>query len=83
MPETLSGSLETQIFLYNREAEHQRATVRALCGATSGPVATQLFAKVAVLQKHQGFVKNSQHSPYLLVNFLPHYARSASTEGSP
>ena len=83
VPETLSGSLETQIFLYNREAEHQRATVRALCGATSGPVATQLFAKVAVLQKHQGFVKNSQHSPYLLVNFLPHYARSASTEGSP
>ena len=83
VPETLSGSLETQIFLYNREAEHQRSIVRALCGATSGPVATQLFAKVAVLQKHQGFVKNSQHSPYLLVNLLPHYARSGAVEGSP
>lgn len=80
IPETLSGSLETQVFLFNREPEHQRAIVRALSGATSGPVANQLLSKVAVLQKHQGFVKNSQHSPYLLVNLIPHYARGTSED---
>ncbi len=63
VPEVLAGSLETQVFLSNREAEHQRTIVRALCGATSGATANALAAKVAALQKHQAFLKNSQHTP--------------------
>lgn len=75
--ENLAGNLATQIFLHNKEADHQKAIARALVGATSGPKATHIIQRVAMLQKHEGFVRNQQHSPYVLVRTTPHYERKS------
>jgi hypothetical protein len=73
--ENLAGNLATQIFLHNKEADHQRAIARALVGTTSGPKAIHIIQKVGMLQKHEGFVRNQQHLPYVLVRTTPHYER--------
>jgi hypothetical protein len=73
--ENLAGNLATQIFLHNKEADHQKAIARALVGTPSGPKATHIIQTVARLQKHEGFVRNQQHSPYVLVRTTPHHER--------
>jgi DNA helicase HerA-like ATPase len=73
--ENLAGNLATQVFLHNKEADHQKAIARALAGTTSGPKAAHIIQTVARLQKHEGFVRNQQHTPYILVRTTPHYER--------
>jgi len=73
--DNLAGNLATQIFLHNKEADHQKAIARALVGTPSGPKANHIIQKVAQLQKHEGFVRNQQHSPYVFVRTTPHYER--------
>jgi hypothetical protein len=73
--EVLAGNLATQIFLHNKEADHQKVIARALCGTASGAVAAQIIAKISRLQKHEGFMKNQQYSPYVFVRTTPHYER--------
>jgi hypothetical protein len=73
--ENLAGNLATQIFLHNKEAEHQKVIARALCGTATGQAASQLIAKLARLQKHEGFLRNQQYSPYVFVRTIPHYER--------
>jgi len=75
IPETLAGNLATQIFLQNQDAEHCKSIVRALIGSTSGPQARQLSQRVGRLQKFEGFFRNQQFSPYVLVKVLPHHLR--------
>ena len=79
--ENLAGNLATQVFLHNKEAEHQKVIVRALCGTTHGQAAAQLIGQIARLQKHEGFVRNQQYSPYVFVRTTPHYERSRSVLG--
>lgn len=73
--DNLAGNLATQIFLHNKEADHQKAIARALVGTPSGPKAAHIIETVARLQKHEGYVRNQQHSPYKLVRTTPHYER--------
>ena len=76
IPENLAGNLETQLLLANQNPDHRKTVVRSLCGATSGPEATRLASQVALLQKHEGFLRNQQHAPYCLIRTLPYYKRS-------
>lgn len=77
IPETLAGNLATQLLLLNHDPDHRKTVVRTLCGATSGPIATQLMRQASVLQKHEGFFRNSQYTPYSLVTTLPYYQRQS------
>jgi hypothetical protein len=77
IPETLAGNLATQVLLLNHDPEHRKTVVRTLCGATSGAIAQQLMKQVSVLQKHEGFFRNSQYTPYTLVTTLPYYQRQS------
>jgi hypothetical protein len=76
IPENLAGNLATQVLLGNQNADHLRAVVRALCGATSGPEAQRLQRLGAQLKKHQGFLRNQQFSPYVLTDTIPYYQRT-------
>lgn len=80
IPETLAGNLATQLLLLNHDPEHRKTVVRTLCGATSGPAAQSLMKQVSVLQKHEGFFRNSQYTPYTLVTTLPYYQRQPRAE---
>jgi DNA helicase HerA-like ATPase len=71
----LAGNLSTQLLLQNQKEEHRKAVVRSLCGATSGPAAQQVMSQMSRLQKHEGFFRNQQHAPYVLVHTLPYYER--------
>lgn len=76
IPENLGGNLATQLLLANQDPEHRRAMVRTLCGATSGPAATQLMRQVSHLHQHEGFFRNAQYAPYALVKTVPYFERS-------
>lgn len=80
IPDSLTGNLATQILLLNQTAEHQRSVVRTLLGSSSGKEAERLTAQVQRLQKHEGFVRNQQCTPYKLVMTLPHYKRGLESE---
>lgn len=75
IPETLAGNLATQLFLQNQDADHCKSIVRALTGATAGPQARQITQRVGRLQKFEGFFRNQQFSPFVLVKVLPHHLR--------
>lgn len=75
IPQNLAGNLATQIYLYNKEADHQKVIVRSLCGTGSGQTASQLLSKLAVLKTHEGFFRNQQYSPYVFMRAVPHYER--------
>jgi hypothetical protein len=75
IPETLAGNLATQLLLQNSTNEHQKAVARTLVGSASGPVAAEVIRQTQALQKHEGFFRNQQYTPYVLVRTVPHYAR--------
>ena len=74
VPATMAGNLETQIFLHNAEAAHQRAIVKALGGG-----ATVIAQR---LGQHQALLRNSRYKPFAVVDLVPHYRREslAATE---
>lgn len=76
VPETMSGNLETQVFLFNKEYEHRRAVIRALVGRTSGHGGEQLQYVLGRLRQHQAVVKNSAMQSPVVVDLVPHYARA-------
>lgn len=82
IPETLAGNLATQIFLQNQDAEHRKSIIRALAGTSSGQEARQLSQQIGRLQKFEGFFRNQQFSPAVLVKVLPHHLRGETAVGS-
>lgn len=77
MPDTLGGSLATQLLLKNGEADHRKAVARTLSGSSSGPAAQSVIKLIDRLKTHEGFFRNQQYVPYALVETLPHYKRVA------
>lgn len=75
IPEDLAGSLATQLMLGNSNAEHRKSVVRTLSGATSGPDAARLMQQLTLLQKFQGFFRNQQYAPYVLMTAVPYHDR--------
>lgn len=75
LPDTLAGSLATQLLLQNSDADHRKVVARTLCGAASGPQAQQVIRQIDHLKKHEGFFRNQHYAPYVLVHTLPHYKR--------
>ena len=73
--ENLAGNLATQLLLQNQAPDHRRAVVRTLIGTTSGPEAVRLTHQIGQLQKYEGFFRNQQHSPYILVRTRPYHER--------
>jgi hypothetical protein len=82
IPETLAGNLASQLLLHNSEIEHRKSVARTLVGAASGPVAVQIIGQTQTLQKHEGFFRNQQYSPYVLVTTIPHYKRQEAPKGT-
>lgn len=78
LPEALTGNLATQIFLHNKEPEHQRFIIKSLLGSASGAEFSALMEEMGRCQKHQGFLKNQQYAPFASVKTLPYYARHSS-----
>jgi hypothetical protein len=76
IPENLSGNLATQLLLQNNDVEHRKAVARTLCGTSSGAAAVKIIKQIDRLKKHEGFFRNQHHSPYVLVETLPHYKRA-------
>lgn len=76
IPEDLAGSLATQLLLGNSNAEHRKSVVRTLSGATSGPDAARLMQQLTLLQKFQGFFRNQQYAPYVLMTAVPYHQRT-------
>jgi hypothetical protein len=74
----LAGALATKIFLKNQQPDHKKATVRALCGATSGPEAQKLYAMIECFAMFEGVIQNDQYQPYQTFKLTPYYARKAA-----
>lgn len=79
IPESLAGNLASQLLLHNSEIEHRKSVARTLVGSASGPIATQVITQTQALKKHEGFFRNQQYSPYVLVTTVPHYARRSGS----
>jgi hypothetical protein len=75
IPEELAGNLATQLMLSNQSVEHRRSVLLKLVGSTSGPDAKGLQRQLAHLQMHQGYFRNQQYTPYVLVTTKPYYMR--------
>jgi hypothetical protein len=75
IPEDLAGNLATQLMLSNQSVEHRRSVLLKLVGSTSGSDAHNLLKQLAHLQKHQGYFRNQQYTPYVLVKTKPYYLR--------
>lgn len=80
LPDTLGGSLATQLLLQNSDAAHRKVVARTLSGAAAGPEAQRLIKQIDKLQKHEGFFRNQHYAPYVLVQTLPHYKRGGATK---
>jgi len=76
IPEDLAGNLATQLLLGNQSVEHRRSVLLALVGSTSGHDAQSLQKQLAHLQKHEGYFRNQQYTPYVLVKTQPYYLRN-------
>lgn len=75
IPDSLTGNLATQLLLLNQNPEHRKSVVRTLLGTTSGRDAQHLEGQLQRLQKHEGYFRNQQYPPYILVMTKPHYQR--------
>jgi hypothetical protein len=75
IPDTLTGNLATQIMLRNSESDHRKSVVRTLLGTSSGIEARRLEASLQQLQTHEGYLRNQQYAPYIMVTTKPHYQR--------
>lgn len=75
IPENLAGNLATQLLLSNQDPDHRRTVVRTLVGATTGPDAQRLSTALPHLQKHDGYFRNQQYAPYVLVKTIPYFMR--------
>ncbi len=75
IPENLAGNLATQLLLSNQNPDHRKAVVRALVGSNSGAEAQQVHKQLPHLQKHDGYLRNQQYAPYVMVKTLPYYLR--------
>jgi hypothetical protein len=76
LDDDLTGNLATQLLLFNQNTDHRKSVIRTLNGTTSGRDAQLLEAKLQTLQKHEGFFRNQQYAPYILVMTTPHYQRA-------
>lgn len=79
IPDSLTGNLATQLLLLNQSSDHRKSVVRTLLGTTSGRDAQNLERQLQQLQKHEGYFRNQQYSPYILVMTEPHYRRVHET----
>lgn len=75
MPQDLTGSLATRLFLFNSEATHRRSTVQTLLGTTSSTEARQLADTLSKLAPFEGTFSNQHYQPYRMVKVKPHYSR--------
>lgn len=75
LPDTLAGSLASQLLLQNSDPDHRKAVARTLCGSASGAQALAITRRIDHLKKHEGFFRNQHYAPYTLVETLPHWQR--------
>jgi hypothetical protein len=75
IPDDLSGTLASQLMLSNQSVEHRRFVLLKLVGSTSGAQAQNLMKQLSHLQQHEGYFRNQQYSPYVLVRTQPYYKR--------
>ena len=76
IPDDLSGTLATQLMLSNQSVEHRRSVLLKLVGSTSGADAQRLLKQLSLLQKHEGYFRNQQYTPYVLLETKPYYLRT-------
>ena len=86
IPEDLAGTMATNLFLMNSQADHRRAVVRQVYGTTSSSDARGLADDLAALKPLEGLFSNAHYRP-VLVTVTPHHARrrteSRSSEKAP
>jgi len=82
LPPDLSGALDTKIYLKNQQPDHKKAVVRALCGANSGPEASNLHGILERLTQFEGLIQNQQYLPYARFKLLPYFARMERTKAA-
>lgn len=75
IPDDLAGTLATQLMLSNQSVDHRRSVLLKLIGTTSGIEAQRLLKQLAQLQKHEGYFRNQQYTPYVFVKSKPYYER--------
>lgn len=75
MPETLISCLRTQLFLFNKDPENQRAIARAICNQSSGREASRIIETMRNLAQFQGLLVSEQYKDGTRVNVLPYWER--------
>jgi hypothetical protein len=75
LPETLVGSLRTQIFLHNKSPEMRKSVARVLCSASSGSHPQRIIETLGALPPFHGYLTSEEHKPWMRVNILPHFQR--------
>ncbi|MDZ4791555.1 MAG: DUF87 domain-containing protein [Hyphomicrobiales bacterium] len=83
LPADLAGALATKIFLKNQQPDHKKATVRALCGATSGPEAQRLYTMIDNFAMFEGVIQNQHYTPYQTFKLTPYYVRKEQVAEEP
>ncbi len=82
LPPDLSGALDTKIYLKNQQPDHKKAVVRALCGANSGPEASNLHGVLERLTQFEGLIQNQQYLPYARFKLIPYFSRVERTKAA-
>jgi hypothetical protein len=82
LPPDLSGALDTKIYLKNQQPDHKKAVVRALCGANTGPEASNLHGILERLTQFEGLIQNQQYLPYARFKLIPYFSRMERTKAA-
>ena len=74
IPESTAGSLASNLFLMNNQADHRRYVVEQVFGTASSPEARRLLDQLGNLGPLEGLFSNNHHQRVFL-RVLPHFAR--------
>jgi hypothetical protein len=76
MPDELVSCLRTQLFLFNKDPENQKAIARAVCGQTSGREASRITDTVKRFEPFQAYIVSEQYKDGHRVNVHPYKDRT-------
>jgi DNA helicase HerA-like ATPase len=79
LPDQISGSTATRMFLSQTKAEQIKELQRTLVGKTTGAEAEHLGTVVRGLSPLESLLSNNQYKPWLRMRVLPYYARKQAT----
>jgi hypothetical protein len=79
LPDQISGSTATRMFLSQTKAEQLRELQRTLVGKTSGADAEHLANIVRGLAPLETLLSNNQYKPWVRLRVKPYFERAAET----